>query len=306
MLHRVRGHREHETDETSVWAAVWDLDAPGPSTTLFRLEDDPQYAGVVLSRDGRIMYHDRSTHDPRPEGRHVPRGGGAGQARADGDEPRRAAPGRHGAGGRAGAARRPDRRAGAPAPGQRSDLVHRVLRRRQQGRDGVVPDQEAIVWSVATGRQLARLPLGESGESLDLSPDGSTLYTAGSGSSLRHWDLDGDRRFLSQVAASKPEAPEHLWGTWRSPHPVASSSRSPPGKRSCSSTSPPGPPATVSIGGPATPAMARGIPTVSASPSPPAVRSGSGTRDGASSSHVRDPRAATSAASTTAPTAPAW
>ena len=107
----------------------------------------------------------------------------------------------------------------ASAPGQRPDLVHRVLGRRQQGRTVSSENQEAIVWSVATGRQLARVPLGESGESLDLSPDGSTLYTAGAGTSLRHWDLDGDRRFLSQVAASKPGPPELLFCSSSQPAP---------------------------------------------------------------------------------------
>ena len=47
---------------------------------------------------------------------------------------------------------------------------------------------------------LARMPLGESGEVVDFSPDGFTAYTAGSNRSLRHWDLDGERRYVAQVA----------------------------------------------------------------------------------------------------------
>ena len=60
--------------------------------------------------------------------------------------------------------------------------------------------REAVVWEVATGRTLARVPLATDGEASDLGADGSTLYTAGSDGALRHWDVDGGRRFVSQVA----------------------------------------------------------------------------------------------------------
>ena len=60
--------------------------------------------------------------------------------------------------------------------------------------------REAVVWEVATGRMLARVPLATDGEASDLGANGSTLYTAGSDGALRHWDVDGGRRFVSQVA----------------------------------------------------------------------------------------------------------
>ncbi len=61
--------------------------------------------------------------------------------------------------------------------------------------------REALVWEVASGRPLARVPLAENGEASDLGTNGSTLYTAGSQGSLRTWDVDGGRRFVAQVAS---------------------------------------------------------------------------------------------------------
>ena len=55
----------------------------------------------------------------------------------------------------------------------------------------VTSEREAVVWEVSSGRVLARMPLDESGDSVDFSPDGVTAYTAGSNHSLRHWDLTG-------------------------------------------------------------------------------------------------------------------
>jgi WD40 repeat protein len=101
------------------------------------------------------------------------------------------------------------------------DAVTGELRRRLQGdaddgwfvnfsRDGsmvatVTFNQEAVIWDMATGDLRARLPLGEGGDVVDFAADGSTVYTAGSGSALRHWDLSGDRRFIAQVASAPPE-----------------------------------------------------------------------------------------------------
>ena len=61
--------------------------------------------------------------------------------------------------------------------------------------------REAVVWEVATGEKLARVPIVTGGEASDLGADGSTVYTAGSDGVLRHWDVDGDRRFVAQVAS---------------------------------------------------------------------------------------------------------
>lgn len=66
-------------------------------------------------------------------------------------------------------------------------------------------DREAVVWDLEKGEMQARLPLEEGGEAFDFAPDGSTLYTAGSGTALRHWDIDGDRRFIAQVASAPLE-----------------------------------------------------------------------------------------------------
>jgi WD40 repeat protein len=60
--------------------------------------------------------------------------------------------------------------------------------------------REAMVWEVSSGRVVAQIALNEGGEAVDFSPDGLTAYTAGSHHSLRHWDLDGRRRYIAQVA----------------------------------------------------------------------------------------------------------
>jgi WD40 repeat protein len=60
--------------------------------------------------------------------------------------------------------------------------------------------REAVVWEVASGDLLTRIPLGTDGEGSDLGATGSTVYTAGSDGALRHWDVDGKRRFIAQVA----------------------------------------------------------------------------------------------------------
>ena len=68
-----------------------------------------------------------------------------------------------------------------------------------------VANHEAVVWSVATGALLNRLPLVESGEVADFGPDGTMLYTAGSGSSLRHWALTDYRRYINHIADAPPD-----------------------------------------------------------------------------------------------------
>ena len=302
-----RGHRGHETKDECLGRCLGT-----PSTGAF---DHPVQARGRSPVRGRRPEprrpghdHDRSTHHPRPEGGHVPRGGGVGQARADGDEPRRAAPGRHGAGGRASPARRPDRRARAPAPGQRSNLVHRVLGQRPQGRDSVVPEPGSDRLVRRNGTTAGTPPV-ERGR-------GKSRPLSGRLDPLHGWfrqlapSLGPRRRPPVPVPGCRLQtggarAPVREPG--RSPHPVASTSHSPPGKRSCSSTSPPGPPATISIGGTAT--------SRDGTWHPDGVRFALATggevriwdaRTERARRHVRDPRAATSAVSTTAPTAPAW
>ena len=92
-------------------------------------------------------------------------------------------------------------------PGNRADVVHRA--------SPATADRVATV-SVPEpgGDRLGRrhgagswrsVRLGRAGRASTSRPDGSTLYTAGAGTALRHWDLDGDRRFLS--AGCRPPSP---------------------------------------------------------------------------------------------------
>ena len=61
-------------------------------------------------------------------------------------------------------------------------------------------NRETLVWDVASGRLLARLPLNDAGEFTDLAATGSSVYTAGSDNALRQWDVDGGRRFIAAAA----------------------------------------------------------------------------------------------------------
>ena len=72
--------------------------------------------------------------------------------------------------------------------------------------------REAVVWDVASGDSLARVPLATDGEASDLGADGSTVYTAGSDGALRHWDVDGGNRFIAQVAFGPSPDVEELYG----------------------------------------------------------------------------------------------
>jgi len=197
---RIQG-RASTVRPTSTWAFVWDLEAPREPTTQRTLQHGN--AGVALSRDGRVFYttapftiHDlvAGTSEPvdipeyfermamSPDGRLLAAAGGGGLWLLD------AATGK----------------------------LRRTLA--GNGEDGWIVNfsddgsmvatvtwgREALIWDVATGKLRASLPLGEGGDVVDFGADGSTVYTAGSDSALRHWDLDGDRRFIAQVALAKP------------------------------------------------------------------------------------------------------
>ena len=73
--------------------------------------------------------------------------------------------------------------------------------------------REAVVWDVATGKNLARVPLATAGEASDLGADGSTVYTAGTDGALRHWDVDGRHRFLARVASAPQHDPGETYGS---------------------------------------------------------------------------------------------
>lgn len=199
---RVQG-RGSTLRTTSSWAAVWDLASPQRPTTRIRVGDG---AGVALSNDGRVLFttnpltiHHLTTGDAdvvddaqdvgrltmSPNGRIL---------------------------------------AGSTPEGNvLLDPENGKLRRRLQGTaadggfivnfsgDGsrvatvTFENPEALVWDVSTGALLSRLPLGENGSVVDFGADRSTVYTAGAQSSLRQWDSEGDRRFISTVALAPTE-----------------------------------------------------------------------------------------------------
>jgi WD40 repeat protein len=197
-MFRVQGHGR-TTRSTTTWAAAWNLESPRRPIRLFRLQ--PGNPFVALSPDGGVMYttqpltiHDLASGTSSP---------------VEGTEP----------GGPI--AMSPDGRVLATA-GKGGLLLLDTgtgqVRRRLQGNDddgwfvnfsgdgslvGVVTfdKQEAVVWDVATGAVRAQVPLHERSDLVDFGVDGSTVYTAGD-SSLRHWDLDGDRRFVAQLAST--------------------------------------------------------------------------------------------------------
>ncbi len=194
---------------TSTWAVVWDLDAPRRPSARIRL-DDGHTSFVALSPDGRVLYttapltiHDLASGrsvpvgqvepagplDMSPDGRLLASSGAPDVLLLDAET---------------GALRRRLAADGAyvwtvnfSADGRRIAAVSDTL--------------DGLVWDVATGSLRARVPLKERGDMVDLSADGSTMYsstmyTAGPDGSLRHWDLAGNRRFIAQVAL----APEGL------------------------------------------------------------------------------------------------
>ena len=100
--------------------------------------------------------------------------------------------------------------------------------------------REALVWDVRTGALLARPPWAPTVRAVDLGTDGATLYTAGADSALRQWDLDRDRRFIPEVATTRPGRLGWQNRSSRTRHRVATSWPSHPRSTSGSSTSRPG------------------------------------------------------------------
>jgi WD40 repeat protein/DNA-binding SARP family transcriptional activator len=189
---------------TSTWAFAWDLDAPRRPVARIRLQDGN--AGVALRPDGSVLYttqpltiHDLVSGTSRP----VPNPEPVERIATSPDGRVIAAPGRGGLLLLDAATGRLLRRLEG-----NGDLGFYVNFSGDGSRVATVTfdKREALVWDVGSGGLRARLPLGESGEAIDFGPDGSTVYTAGSDSSLRHWDVDGGRRFIAQVASTTGRA----------------------------------------------------------------------------------------------------
>jgi WD40 repeat protein len=200
---RVEG-RGSTLGTTSTWAFVWDLDAPRRPAARIRLQDGN--AGVALRPDGSVLYttqpltiHELVSGKSRP----VPNPEPVERIAMSPDGRLIAAPGRGGLLLLNAATGRLVRRLEG-----NGDLGFFVNFSGDGSRVATVTfdKREALVWDVASGELRARLPLGESGEAIDFGSDGSTVYTAGSDSSLRHWDVDGDRRFIAQVASTPARA----------------------------------------------------------------------------------------------------
>ncbi len=200
-MSRVQGSG-NTTRATSAWAFVWDLEALERPPAGIRLPHSG--AGVALSPDGTRLYttlpltiHELAsgTSMPVPHSAPVER-----------------------------IAMTPDGRLLVAAGGGGllvMDGASGELRRRLQGNgdfgwivnlsnDGsraatvTFDKREALVWDLAEGKLLARMPLGEGGEAIEFGADGSTVYTMSHDGALRHWDIDGDRRFIAQVGVARP------------------------------------------------------------------------------------------------------
>ena len=199
----VRGAGNKTRTTTSGWAAVWDLETPGREPQRIRIEHGD--GGVALSPDGKTMYttspfmiHDLLTGTRRPVAGAEPLGRVT--VSPDGRFLASAA------------------RGGVVLRDATTGALLRHLR--GNGYDGwfvsisgdgrrvatvTGESREALVWDVRTGALLAQPSLGTNGESLDFGSDAATLFTAGADSALRHWDLDGDGRFVSEVATTWPD-----------------------------------------------------------------------------------------------------
>ena len=203
----VRGTGTTMRTTPRAWAAVWALDDPGRQPR--RLRVDPG-AGAALSPDGMTMYT-TSPYTASPLVIHDLAAGTSVPVQDAEDVGRLTVS--------------PDGRllAGAAERGglvlldaTNGELVRHLPGNGETGwftafsGDGsrvatVTPGtREGLVWDVRTGALLAQPALGTNGEAVDLGTDGATLYTAGADSALRQWDLDKDRRFIPEVATTRP------------------------------------------------------------------------------------------------------
>ena len=202
---RVEGRGATLAPTTSTWALVWALDEPRRPVTQLRL-DGGGFGGLALSPDGETLY------TTGPLTIHDLASGTSTQVKVAEKVARLAIS--------------PDGRLLAASTESAREVVlldaatGGLVRRLQRSGEGayivafsgdgdrvatvMTADREAVAWDVRTGRIVAEVPLGESGEAVDFGADGSTLHTAGANRSLRHWDLDGERRFLSEVASIEP------------------------------------------------------------------------------------------------------
>ena len=209
VLTRVRGPRS-ALERTSSWLVVWALTDPRRPLARIRLMDRALYAGVAMSHDGRsvfttqpFMRHDITTGTSRPVAGSLRLGKLSmpvdGQLMVASLTDR---PGMVLLDAATGAVRQHLRTGG---------FGWNVAFSADGGRVATLSEElEGLVWDVNTGSEVARIALGPGGEILDLSADGSTLYAAGSDGSVRHWDLDGERRLLAQVTADKDGISSYL------------------------------------------------------------------------------------------------